>query len=242
MLGSIGKFDVLAHPAVTIRCFGWRVFVRTLVARRGETFLSLLMRESSFEPPSHSVFEIVRRCVELEKAAGRIYASLAGEFHQEPVRLFFETLARQEHEHAELLDLCRIAAMRGGWDGSCIDPWRESVPYLERRMREAEAKRRAVKNPADAFWLTIEIESSEVNQLFEAVVAATDSEFVRKFLRFRSTAREHLDYIRQTIPEFEPSLKPACERMLSFGARDAIRRGHEGTGPQVEAAAAEKPV
>ncbi len=240
MLGSIGKLDVLAHPAITIRCFGWKVFVKTLVARRKETFLSLLTREGSFQPPGHSVFEIVRRCVGLEQAAARIYTALAGEFTQEPVRQFFETLARQEHEHAELLEMCSMAAMRGGWDGRSIDPWRENVPYLERRMREAEAKRRAVKSPADAFWLTIEIESSEVNQLFEAVVAATDSEFVRKLLRFRNTAREHLDYIRETIPEFEPGLRLACERMLSFRACDTIRRIHEGTPSEAETAGAEK--
>ena len=242
MLGSIGKSDVLAHPAVTIRCFGWKVFVKSLVAGRNETFLSILTREGAFGPASHSVFEIVRRCVGLEQAAQRIYASLAAEFRQDSVREFFETLAQQEGEHAELLELCRVAAMRGAWDGRCLDPWRENVPYLERRMREAEAKRRAVKSPADAFWLTVEIESSEINQLFEAVVAATDSEFVRKILRFRSLAREHLDYIRQTIAEFEPSLTSMCERMLSYRASDSVRRGHEATPPAVEAAAAEKGV
>ena len=28
MVGAIIKRDILAHPVVTIRCFGWSVFIR----------------------------------------------------------------------------------------------------------------------------------------------------------------------------------------------------------------------
>ncbi len=105
------------------------------------------------------------------------------------------------------------------------------MPYLERQMREAESKLRAVKSPADAFWLTIEIESSEINQLLGAVVAATDSRFVRKFPPLRSATREHLDYLRETIPKFEPSLELACQQRLSYCGHDAPRRGDEEMVP-----------
>jgi hypothetical protein len=234
MVKAIGKLDVLAHPVLTIRCYGWRVFIRTLFARRDQTFLSILVASESSHPSVEKVFEIVRRCVRLEQTANRIYASLADKFSSyRLVREFFEVLARQEQEHAEILAVCRIAAMRGSWDGSCLEPWRESVPYLERQMREAESKLRAVKSPADAFWLTVEIESSEINQLFEGVMAATDSQFVRKFLPFRSAAREHLDYIRAAISELEPSLRSACERMLSCYGHATPRSEDEEMAPQV---------
>ena len=55
--------------------------------------------------------------------------------------------------------------------------------------------------------------SGQVNQAiysrphFLDDMAATDSKFVRKFLPFRSAAREHLDYIRAAISELEPSLR-----------------------------------
>ena len=211
MVGAIGKRDVLGHPGITIRCFGWRVFFRTLLAGRNQTFLSILTAAESFRQPTEKAFEIVRRCVRLEQTAHRIYASLAEKFHENgPLREFFAMLARQEREHAELLEVCRIAAMRGRWDGDYLAPWRESVPHLECTMREAEAKLHAVKFPADALWLTIEIESSEINELFRAIAAATDSLFVRKLMRFGNAAREHLGYIRETICELEPSFKPAA--------------------------------
>ena len=216
MLGAISKRDVLVRAAMTIRCFGWRVFLRTLVAGRNQTFLSILMQEHAFQPASASPFEVVRQCVRLEQIAEGIYQSLAERFSaQGLIQEFFKTLARHEAEHEELLEICRIAAIRGGWDGSGLDPLRESVPLIERQMREAEAKLRAVRILGDAFWLTIEIESSEINRLFQAIVAATGSDFVRKFAQFRSTVREHLSYIQRTITTLEPSFRPACERMFA---------------------------
>jgi len=216
MLGAICKWDLLVRPAVTIRYFGWRVFLRVLVAGRNQTFLSILMQERAFQPASTSAFEVVQRCVRLEQIAKRIYQSLAERFSTDClIQEFFRTLARQETEHEELLEMCRIAAIRSGWDASGLDLLRESLPLVERQMREAEVKLRAVRILRDALWLTIEIESSEVNRLFQAIVAATDSEFVRKFRLFRSTVRAHLSYIQGIITTLEPNLSPACERMLA---------------------------
>jgi rubrerythrin len=216
MLGAISRRDVLARPGITIRCFGWRVFLRALVAGRKQTFLSILMRERAFQPVSDGLFEVVERCVRLEQIAKGIYQSLAERFNTESIiQDFFSTLARQEVQHEELLEMCRITAMRAGWRGSGLDPLREKLPLVERQMRVAEVKLRAVRILEDALWLTIEIESSEINRLFHAIVAATDSEFVRAFEVFRSSVREHLRYIHGSIAAFEPSLRPACERMLA---------------------------
>lgn len=220
MLGAIAKWDVLTSPAVTIRCFGWRVFLRTLFAGRNQTFLSVLVQEGTFEPASGTLFEVVRRCARLEQAAGRIYRSLAQRFNDQVlVQEFFTSLAQQEAEHEELLETCRIAAVRGGWDGSGLDPLRETVPGIERRMRGAEAKLRAVRTLRDALWLTIEMESSEINRLFSAIVAATDSEFVRRFKVFRHAVRGHLSYIQGIVTTLMPSFRPACEEMLAAAAR-----------------------
>ena len=61
MLGSIRKRDVLAHPIVTIRCFGWHVFFRALMASRDQTFLSLLADCGAVGPPPVRVPELVGR-------------------------------------------------------------------------------------------------------------------------------------------------------------------------------------
>jgi hypothetical protein len=216
VVGAICKRDVLAHPIATIRCFGWRVFVRTVVARRDRTFLSILTESGQFRSPGELTPGIPQRCVGLELAAKRIYQSLAARFVSlRTVEEFFETLARQEEQHAQLLELCHISAGRTRMEGCGLDAWEERLLGVERQMREAEAKLRAVRSTRDAFCLAIEIESSEINRVFAGVVAASDSEFVRKSQAFRSAGREHLVYIGRTIAAFEPEFAAACERMLS---------------------------
>ena len=207
MLGAICKLDVLSHPAVTIRCFGWKVFLRALAAGRSETFLSMVGAGDPFARPAGKAFEIVGRCADLELLAKQIYQSAAKRFAQfGRIKRFLETLAGQEQEHAELLDLCRIAASRGRWDGDQFDPWREAVPLLERQMRQAQSSLESVASVVDALRLVLEIESSEINDLFSGVVAASDSDFVRGMRAFRDAARTHIAYICQQIPVLEPSL------------------------------------
>jgi hypothetical protein len=234
MLGAISKRDVLTRPALTIRCFGWRVFLRTLLASRTQTFLSILVAERALQPARDGPFEVVQRCVRLEQIAKGIYQSLAERFKAEGlVQEFFRTLVRQEAEHEELLEICRIAGMHGGGDGLRLDQLRESVSLVERQMRAAEVKLRAVRILEDALWLTIEIESSEINRLFQTVVAAMDSEFVKECGLFRNAVREHLGYIRGIITTFQPSFGPACERMLACCSTqsDGNDLGHRAERP-----------
>ena len=214
MVGAICKWDILAHPVVTIRCFGWKVFFRALVANHQQTFLSLLVEADVFEAPPDEVPKLVGRCVDLELRAKRIYETLAQRFADpEPVRQFFDKLARQEEDHAELLGLCRAAAGRGGWDEKHFDPWRNALPQLERQMSEAEAWIDSLGTLADALRLVIQVESSEINQVYLAVVEASESEFVRKLDAFLKAGREHIDYICRQIPEFEPDFAEVCQTL-----------------------------
>ncbi len=77
MVGAINKRDILSHPWVTIRCFGWRVFWRAIFARGDRTFLSLLTDSEVLKPAGEGVPEFVARCVELELKASRVYAALS---------------------------------------------------------------------------------------------------------------------------------------------------------------------
>ena len=45
MGGRIRKLDVVRHPMLIIRGFGFRVFMRCLLAKQGETFLGILAKE-----------------------------------------------------------------------------------------------------------------------------------------------------------------------------------------------------
>ena len=108
--------DILAHPILTIRCFGWRTFFQALFAGRGRTFLSLLQPPSVAQQGASKLPALVHQCIELEMRAKRVYAAFARAFSPWPAASeFFDSLAQQEQGHAELLSLCRAAALTGGW-------------------------------------------------------------------------------------------------------------------------------
>jgi rubrerythrin len=214
MLGVIRRRDIIAHPLVTVHCFGLGLFFRALVASRRKTFLSLLAGTGVLQPPVVEVPALLGRCVDLESRARRVYEFLAERFSDwEPVRQFFEALARQEQEHFELLELCRQLAGRDGWLEEHFAPWRAAVPRLERQMDELEDSLEGRESLADALRLVIQIERSEINHVFQGAVSATDSEFVRALKAFRIASAEHIAYICDRIPKLEPDLAAECRHL-----------------------------
>jgi hypothetical protein len=214
VIGAICRQDILCHPVVTIRCFGWRVFLRALRAGQNQTFLSLLAETPAPPASREKVPEIVGRCIGLELRAARAYESLTRRFEQpESARRFFETLSRQERDHAELLGLCEAAAVRGEWDGKHFDPWRDAVPGLEERMREAESRVESLGCLSDALRLVLELESSEINHVYLGIVAASDSDFVKAVGAFHEAGLDHISYICECIPEMDPEFRDPCRKL-----------------------------
>jgi len=210
VIGAICKRDILAHPMATIHCFGWRVFFRALTAGRRETFLSLLTDSTTPKTPP----TFVERCADLELQATRIYKTLAQRFDEmKPVQLFFETLAAQEQQHAELLQLCHVATDEGLWEERHLDPWKDVVPQIKQQMEEAEASLDATHSVADALRLVIDLESSDINRVFMGVVLAADSIFVTKLNAFWNAEDEHIAYICRQIPILEPSFAKECQKL-----------------------------
>jgi hypothetical protein len=186
------------------------------MAGRDRTFLSLLAKTRVLRPPKVKVPELLGDCVKLELGARRIYESLAERFtNQELVRQFFETLAQQEQEHSELLELCRELASREGWREEHFTPWRGAVPRLKQHMDEAEASLKDLDCVADALRLVIQIEGSEINQVFGSALAATDSEFVRNLWAFQSAITKHIYYICDRIPKLELDLAYECRTLIA---------------------------
>jgi hypothetical protein len=212
MVGAIVKRDILAHPWVTIRCFGWRVFFRALLADSHTTFLSLLTAAEALKPAGEGVPEFVARCVELELKAGRFYASLSRRFaNDEPVRDFFAALACQEEGHAELLELAETAASRARWNEAKAAPWRQAVPQLERRLDEITSSLPSIHTVSAGLQQVIALESSEINDVLNGVIGASDSDFVRRMRAFRNTTARHLQFIRDSISDLAPELVPASQ-------------------------------
>jgi rubrerythrin len=215
MLGAIRKRDLLAHPVVTIRSFGWRVFVKAMLAGRDKTFLAILMETQVLPAPRVDVPEVLRRCAELERSAQRIYEELADRFDQvEPVRRFLLTLAHQEQGHAELLEVCRAALRKGRFDAQRFAPWCDELPKLEQTMQRMEASLDDVTSTGKAVQCVMDIETSEINRVFLGAVGASDAEFVQRLDVFRSTGKKHVHFIAGRIKDLEPSLAADCRRML----------------------------
>lgn len=205
MVGVITAWDILAHPVVTIQCFGWQVFFQALFVAQDRTFLSLVASTGRAERTNSRLAALVDRCIELEMGAKRIYIAFATVFsdHSDASR-FFETLARQEQEHADLLALCSAAARRSGWTAACANPWEDYIPCLEEHLREVEKCLCDIRSLEDALRLVIQIESSEVNRVFEGALASCDATFVRRLNAFRKAMENHISYIVDEIPKLDP--------------------------------------
>jgi rubrerythrin len=214
MVGVIRKRDVLSHPMVTIRCFGWRVFVRTVLAGRDRTFLSVLTEADILEAQRVLAPEVIERCVNLELRAMRLYGRLADRFPESPAaRDFFTNLSIQEEEHAQLLQLCQEATKRGRWEARAFERHAEALPRLENAMRDAVAGVDRIETVSAALRLAVSIESSEVNRVFDGVVAATDSEFVKAIGTFHAATQGHLGYISRRAAEIDPGLEVECKAL-----------------------------
>ena len=223
MVGAISKWEILCHPIVTVQCFGWAVFFRAVFAGPNESFLSLLAKTGVFEKPIMPATKFVGRCADLERRVMKVYEALARRHSRnELVSEFFDHLAHQEKDHADLLELCRAAAGRGRWQVKCFDRWRETVPETERRVEEAEAILEQRHSIADVLRLVIEVESSQINRLFAGVVEATDPRLSQKVRAFRNAVADHLAYVCERIPVLDPNFSEACRVLWAEIPKDRL--------------------
>jgi hypothetical protein len=212
MIGAIRTWDIVSHPIVTVQCFGWRTLFRAVVARQDRTFLSLLNQGALISPADPEAAAILKQCVDLELRAEHIYITLANiMIDQPPLALFFTTLAEQEQEHADLLRLCAAASKRDEAWLRVLRSWRDDVIRLSQRMSEAEDVVPTIAGVEDALRLMVQIELSEVNQVFLGTMDASHAPFVKKLRPFKKAVEKHLLYIAEQLPKLAPSLCGECE-------------------------------
>jgi hypothetical protein len=217
MVGVINHWDILAHPIATIRCFGWSVFFRAIGPWEHRPFVSLLRDAGAFGAVASKVPTILQRCIGLELRAKRIYKALATAFADHGlVGPFFAGLAEQEQYHADLLEACRGAAIRRGWKANLFNPWDDYLPRLEQQMDATEAAVYQIGSVDEALRLVVQVESSEINQVFCAALAATDSAFVKRLKPFREAMDSHMTYLVERIPELSPQLLLAVREMRAM--------------------------
>ena len=206
MVGIIRGWDILAHPVVTIRCFGWQVFFKAIAPWQGKTFVSLLQSAAFPKAATSNVPSILERCIALELRAKQIYRVLAKVLDDQGLAgPFFAGLVEQEQQHVDLLELARAAAIRKGWRVSNLDTWQDYLPRLERQMDLAEAAVSEIDSIDAALQLVVQIESSKINQVFNIAFAATDADFVKRLRPFRRATEAHISYIVERLPELSPN-------------------------------------
>jgi hypothetical protein len=216
MFGVITNWDILAHPAVTVQCFGWKIFFKAVFSGSENTFLSLLQGANIFGCTTPEMPDLIRRSMDLELRAKRIYDALSKTFSAtNSARFFFQALSAQEQNHADLLELCQAVASRVGWKMSYLNPWQACLPRLERKMQEAEASLPSISSLDDALRLVILVESSELNQVFQDVLAASDSHFVKKTGKFRKAVASHISFIAIALPKLSPQLTQASRELFA---------------------------
>jgi len=214
MVGVITHWDILAHPFVTIRCFGWGVFFQAIGPWQSRPFLSMLRDAGCFGTTASNVPTILERCVGLELRAKRIYKALAKTFADEDsVGQFFAGMVEQEQYHADLLEICRAAAIRGGWKANLFNPWDAYLPRLEQQMDATEATVSGIHSVEAALQLVVQLESAEINQVFYAALGASDSAFVKKLRPFQKTMEAHMAYLVERLPELSPNMLLACREL-----------------------------
>ena len=212
MIGAIRTWDIVSHPVVTVRCFGWRTLLRVLLAGNRQTFLSLLGDSGVLCPADPEAAGILKQCIDLELRAENIYLTLAEATAAEPaLTLFFTTLAEQEQDHADLLRLCAAASNKSGWRLGVLLAWRDDVIRLEQEMSEAEDVLSTISDLDDLMRLVIQIELSEVNRVFLAAMAASNSDFVKKLRPFQSAVETHISYIATQLAMLAPHLSFSSE-------------------------------
>ena len=214
MVGVICTRDILFHPFVTVRVFGWRVFFRAVFESQETTFLSLLQRDGIFAATTSQEPELIERCVSLELQSAAIYHSLAERFRaSRPFFAFLIELADEEQEHADLLRVCKVFASQGRFVQDRFSPWHDYVPLLEQQMQQAVAALDEIKSLDDVVRLILQIEGSEINRVFLGIVQATDSPFVEKLGPFRRAVKHHIGYICKSISRLTPSAAAACREL-----------------------------
>jgi rubrerythrin len=204
MEGPIHVCDILCHPVATIRDFGWRTFLRAIFAGRRRTFVSMCQGSPQDAEPA-AIPETLKRCIDLELSSQRIYRSLARTFANiPPLTRFFIDLAEQEHDHADLLRMCWAAARRDGWDVKQSTAWQQHIEPLEHKMETIEASLPEISTIGKAARLVVDIESSEINSVFTAVVATCPSKFVEKLQPFQKAIETHISYIVMELSYLAP--------------------------------------
>lgn len=208
MRGLIGKKDVLAHPVVIIRGFGWKTFCRCLTSSPGTTFLEIIS-EGIPHPASPQEIELSRqfdRLISFELRNAELYSQMAELFHSLlDVREFFRTLTDQEEGHAEILRITKVEVARRNLWNTLVPIKPEMIEKIDRKLTEAEKTIADSKKLelARALHLVEDLEASEINIVFDFLLHSVQTPFLRRIHFLIPSVADHQTYLNSMLPSLK---------------------------------------
>lgn len=202
-----GRAYCLHRPAHAIRTYGTAVFFAALLKQK-TSLLQLLARHFAAHgyPMPGELGRAYRLAALLELRMARFYAALAERFADMPeAAALFRELSEEEEEHSRLMQLCRYTVM--------LSPAIRFVPRLRdvdikavlRRLRHLRAASHELSLD-HALHLTVELERSEINTIFDMLLSQAMGEATAPFAAALQHAGDHatsvpvrIDRLRQRI-------------------------------------------
>ena len=89
----------------------------------------------------------------------------------------------------------------------------EYLPCLERQMDATEAAVYTIDSVDATLRLVVQIESSEINEVFHAALVATDAAFVKRLKPFQEAMEAHMSYLAERLPELSPQMILAAREL-----------------------------
>jgi len=83
-------------------------------------------------------------------------------------------------------------------------------------MQEIEGALRDVGSLEDALRLVLQIESGEINRVFQGVLATSDPALAQKYAAFRRATESHIAYIVVRLPELVPRFLLASRELRAL--------------------------
>jgi hypothetical protein len=204
MQGVVTTRHVLAHPLVILEGFGLKVLVRSLFARRDETFLDIVARcarkGANDDSEEVDLLKTVDRFVGLERRARDLYRSLSRRLIGLPdAARFFAVLSWQEEGHAVVLSRVRREIQRGklrkkakALQFDCLGSLETLFTNLEREVRKRVSLSRALE-------IVEEIEGSELDVVFDNLNDSVNMCCRARFERFFVLSKAHSAYWEEQV-------------------------------------------
>lgn len=225
MRGLIGKKDVLCHPFLVIQGFGWKVFLRTLRAPAGLTFLEIISEgiPNPSKPHELELSQQLDKLISFEIRCSQFYSKMSEIFrnHWGLAPDFFRNLSEQEEGHAEILRIAKVEISRHYLWNTVLPIKPGLMEKTDRMLSEVEGLLRLpekldIKKGLEAVE---RLESSEINTVFDDLLHSIHTPFLKKIYRIVPALSDHQTYLDSLLPLLKE--EAAYEKNLRRPLNDA---------------------